>query len=36
MVKEFRWYVQPFWYNTRMWQTDRRTDRRNWRGIYAL
>jgi len=26
MVKEFRWYVQPFWYNTRVWRTDRRTD----------
>jgi len=25
-VKEFRWYVQPFWHNTRVWQTDRRTD----------
>jgi len=23
---EFRWYVQPFWYNTRVWRTDRRTD----------
>ena len=34
-VKEFRWYVQPFWYNTRVWQTDRQTDGRNWRGIYA-
>jgi len=21
-------YVQPFWYSTRVWQTDRRTDRR--------
>jgi len=28
MVKEFRWYVQPLWHNTRVWQTDRRTDRR--------
>jgi len=40
MVKAFRWYVQPFWYNTRVWQTDGQTDgqtdRRNWRGIYAL
>jgi len=35
-VKEFRWYVQPFWYNTRVWRTDRQTDGRNWRGIYAL
>jgi len=26
-VKEFRWYVQPFWYNTRVWRTDGRTDR---------
>ena len=25
-VKEFRWYVQPFWYNTRVWRTDGRTD----------
>jgi len=32
-VKEFRWYVQPFWF-TRVTdgRTDR-TDRRNWRGI---
>jgi len=26
-VKEFRWCVQPFWYNTRVWRTDGRTDR---------
>ena len=26
VVKEFRWYVQPFWYNTRVWQRDGRTD----------
>jgi len=26
-VKEFRWYVQPFWYKARVWQTDRQTDR---------
>ena len=26
-VKEFRWYAQPFRYNTRVWRTDRRTDR---------
>jgi len=25
-VKEFRWYVQPFWYNTRVWRTDWQTD----------
>ena len=25
MVKEFRWHVQPFWHNTRVWQTDRQT-----------
>ena len=35
-MKEFRWYVQPFWCNTRVW----RTDGRNWRGdfssIYAV
>ena len=24
-MKEFRWYVQPFWYNTRVWRTDRQT-----------
>ena len=35
-VKEFRWYVQPFWYNRRVWQPDGRTDGRNWRDIYAL
>jgi len=22
MVKELRWYVQPFWYNTRVWHTE--------------
>jgi len=32
IVKELRWYVQPFWYKSRVWQTDGR----NWRGIYAL
>ena len=32
MVKEFRWYVQQFWYKARVWQTSRR----NCRGIYAL
>jgi len=26
MEKEFRWYVQPFWYNTRVWRTDRQTE----------
>jgi len=26
MVQEFRWYVQPFWHNTRVWQTDRQTE----------
>jgi len=26
MVKEFRWYVQPFWHKSRVWQTDRQTD----------
>ena len=25
-MKEFRWYVQPFWRNTRVWRTDGRTD----------
>jgi len=25
-VEEFRWYLQPFWYNTRVWQTDGQTD----------
>jgi len=27
IVKEFQWCVQPFWYNTRMWQTDGWMDR---------
>jgi len=25
-LKEFWWYIQPFWYKARVWQTDRRTD----------
>jgi len=25
-VKEFRWYAQPFWHNTRVWQTDGQTE----------
>jgi len=28
-AEEVRWYVQPFRYNTRMWQTDGQTDRIN-------
>ena len=27
VVKKAWQYVQPFWYNTSVWQTDRRTDR---------
>jgi len=27
-MKEFRWYVQPFWHKARVCQTDRETDRR--------
>jgi len=27
-VKEFRWCIKPFRYNTHMWQTDGQTDRR--------
>jgi len=27
MLKKIWWHVKPFWYNTGMWQTDRRTDR---------
>jgi len=26
VVKECRWYVQPFWHKARVWQTDGRTD----------
>jgi len=26
MVKEFRWYIQTFWYKARVWRTDGRTD----------
>jgi len=33
-VEEFRWHVQPFWYNTCEWQTDRQT-KLPWH-IYAL
>jgi len=25
-VKEFRWYVQPFWYKSRVWQTEWETE----------
>ena len=32
-VKEFRWQVQSFWHNTRVWRTY---GLRNCRGIYAL
>ena len=28
VVKKAWQYVQPFWYNTSVWQTDRRTERR--------
>jgi len=24
-MKEFPWYVEPFWHNTRLWWTDGRT-----------
>ena len=26
MLKKLWWYVKPFWFNTRMWQTDGRTE----------
>jgi len=26
-MKEFRWYIQSFWYKSRVWQTDGQTDR---------
>jgi len=37
-VKEFLWYVQPFWHKARVCdrRTDRQRDGRNWRGIEAL
>jgi len=39
MVKEPRWYVQQFWHNARVWQTDGQTDRQTWHtrlSIYAV
>ena len=29
-VKKIRWYVQPFWYNTHVWQTDGQTAELAW------
>jgi len=26
VLSDLRWYVQPFWYNTRVWQTDGQTE----------